>query len=372
MDGPLYGQIYNYLFEKIKSGDLPSGSRVPSEKELADQFNVSRITSKKALEMLSANGLIERVQGKGSFVADELPELNETPPLQSLQDSNWKLIGLILPDFADSYGLRLIHGVEERCSEIGGRMLMKITYDKSEVEEEAIRSFQQIGVDGFIIFPVHGEHYNSELLRLVLDKFPLVFVDRYMKGLAACSVSTDNRAAAYDITKYLLERGHTQIGFLSLPVENTSTIEDRIEGYKDALLRHGHRLNPQHLMTNLFSSVPREFEERNVQVDFDNVKKYVDLNPELTAFVAAEYNLALILREVLLSMGKRIPEDCSIVCFDSPRNPFNKYLFTHISQDEFSMGQKAVELLQSQWESKDVVPFHSNVPYKIVEGESTR
>ncbi|MFD0671021.1 GntR family transcriptional regulator [Cohnella sp. GCM10027633] len=370
MDGPLYEQIYNYLFERIKSGELASGSRVPSEKELADLFNVSRITSKKALEMLSANRLIERVQGKGSFVAEKLPELIETLHEQADNPQNWKLIGLILPDFAESYGLRLIHGVEERCSEIGGRMLMKITYDKRDEEEAAIRSYLQLGVDGFIIFPVHGEHYNSELLRLVLDKHPLVFVDRYLKGLAACSVYTDNRAAAYDITKYLLDRGHTQVGFISLPVENTSTIEDRIQGYTDALIRHGQRLNPEHLMTNMFSSVPRSFEERNVQIDFENVRRFVELNPDLTAFVAVEYNIALILREVLLSMGKSIPGDCSIVCFDSPRSPFNKYLFTHVSQDEFAMGQRAVDLLQSQWDAKDI-PFNNTIPYAIVKGDST-
>ncbi|TFE27199.1 GntR family transcriptional regulator [Cohnella luojiensis] len=370
MEGPLYEQIYKYVFEKIKNGELQSGGRVPSEKELADQFNVSRITSKKALEMLSANRLIERVQGKGSFVAEALPESIDSLLATAKDPQSWKLVGLILPDFAESYGLRLIHGVEERCSELGGRMLMKITYDKREEEEAAIRSFLQLGVDGFIIFPVHGEHYNSELLRLVLDKYPLVFVDRYLKGLAACSVYSDNRAAAFDITKYLLDRGHSQIGFISLPVENTSTIEDRIQGYTDALIQHGLRLNPQHLMTNLYSSVPRSFEERNVQVDFENVKKFVELNPGLTAFVAVEYNLALILREVLLSMGKDIPGECSIVCFDSPRNPFGKYLFTHVSQDEFGMGQRAAELLQQQWESKEV-PFNNIIPYTIVKGDST-
>lgn len=371
MDGPLYEQIYKYVFDKIKNEELKSGDRVPSEKELADQFNVSRITSKKALEILSANGLIERVQGKGSFVAKNLPDLGDSFLMQHKDPQSWKLIGLILPDFADSYGLRLIHGVEERCSELGGRMLMKITYDKREEEEAAIRSFLQIGVDGFIIFPVHGEHYNSELLRLVLDKHPLVFVDRYLKGLAACSVYTDNRSAAFDLTKVLLDQGHTEVGFISLPVENTSTIEDRIQGYTDALVQYGQRLNPKYLMTNLYSSVPRSFEERNVQVDFEKVKKFVELNPELTAFVAVEYNLALILREVLLSMGKAIPGDCSIVCFDSPRNPFGNHLFTHVSQDEFTMGQRAVELLQQQLDMNEV-PYNNTVAYTIVKGSSTR
>ncbi|MBJ6362980.1 GntR family transcriptional regulator [Paenibacillus sp. GCM10012307] len=370
MEGPLYEQIYNYLMGKIQSGELTSGSRVPSEKELAEQFRVSRITSKKALEMLAAAKVIERVQGKGSFVAEGWSDSSQSVQQSAAVPQKWKLVGLMLPDFADSYGLRLIHGIEERCSELGCHMLMKITYDKSTEEEEAIRSFQQLGVDGFIIFPVHGEHYNPELLRLVLDKQPIVLVDRYLKGLAACSVYTDNRAAANELTTYLIQQGHSKIGFISLPAENTSTIEDRVQGYTDALLRHGHRLESRYLMMNLYSSVPRSFEERNIKIDFENVRAFVELNPELTAFVAAEYNLALILREVLLNMGKSIPEDVSIVCFDSPHNAFGNHMFTHIAQNEFDMGRRAADLLHQQWNEQEVV-YQNIVPHQFIKGEST-
>src|SRR5690554_6890270 len=126
-DSPLYEQIYNYLFDKIKEGELQKGDRLPSEKELADQFDVSRITSKKALELLSSYKLIDRIQGKGSFVASSLPDLHEVKIMRqhdtnSTASNMWKVIGVILPDFADSYGTRLIHGIEERCSTLGYRM----------------------------------------------------------------------------------------------------------------------------------------------------------------------------------------------------------------------------------------------------------
>lgn len=52
------------------------------------------------------------------------------------------------------------------------------THDKREDEEAAIRSFVRLGVNGIIVFPGHGEVYNSESLRLVLDGFSIVFVDR--------------------------------------------------------------------------------------------------------------------------------------------------------------------------------------------------
>jgi len=379
MEAPLYEQIYNYLFDRIKNGELASGARVPSEKELADQFNVSRITSKKAMEMLSSGRLIERIQGKGSFVASPLPDLSELKPhrreenalLAEVGTAGHRLIGLVLPDFADSYGSRLIHGVEEGCANLGFHMLMKLTFDNRQVEEEAIRSFLQLGVDGLVVFPVHGKHYNLELLRLVLDKFPVIFVDRYLKGLAASSVYTDNRKAAFELTKLLLDQGHQQIGFLSLPAEDTSTIEDRILGFMEGLSGAGQVFKPQLLMTNLFSSLPQSFDERNIKVDMERVEEFVRLNPEITAFVCAEYNLALILHEVLLAAGKRVPEDCGIVCFDSPVAPFGKPLFTHIRQNEDEMGRHAVKLLHERFEGREI-PFHNTIPYTLVEGRSTK
>lgn len=375
---PLYEQIYNHLLQKIKDGELKSGDRLPSEKELADQFRVSRITSKKALETLSNRKLVERVRGKGSFVASSLPDLEEAEHAavdgESVREDSsgdsWKVIGLILPDFADSYGMRLIHGVEERCSETNCRMMMKLTYDSREEEEAAIQSFIDLGVDGFVVFPVHGEHYNTALLRLVLDKYPLVFIDRYLKGIAACSVYTDNHQSAADLTKHLLERGHRQIGFISPPAENTSTIEDRISGFADALTQYGVSFKPQHLMTNLYSSLPRSFETANIRTDIESVRRFVEMNPELTAFVASEYNLALVLREVLLSMNKKIPEEAEIVCFDSPEDPFGKHTFTHIRQNEREMGRTAVDLLHSQWSGREIELNHL-VPYDLVKGGST-
>jgi len=380
MDLPLYEQIYNYLVQKIRDGELSSGDRVPSEKELAEQFQVSRITSKKALELLAMHRLVERVQGKGSFVAESLPDLSQVKPLHDYEPSgstgksragadDGKIIAFVLPDFGDSYGLRLIHGVEERCSKLGIKMFLKLTYDRPEEEEEAIRSFLRLGVDGFIVFPVHGEHYNSELLRLVLDKHPLVLIDRYLKGIAAAAVYTDNRRSAFELTNALFDGGASLIGFISPPAENTSTIEDRLAGFTDAYAARGIGLKSEYVITKLYSTLPRAFGTERVRYDVETVKTFIERNPELDAFVVTEYNLALVVKEALQSLGKRVPEDHAVVCFDSPDEPFGNHPFTHVRQDEYEMGRRAVDLLQMQWEKQDV-PLHNMIPYSIVAGRS--
>ena len=71
---------YGQIFEK---GIYSPGSKLPSEKELMEQYNVSRITSKKALEMLADRNIIVRMPGKGSFVLEENEQDRENLPAVS-------------------------------------------------------------------------------------------------------------------------------------------------------------------------------------------------------------------------------------------------------------------------------------------------
>ena len=67
---PLYYQLENVLREKITSGAYNGGERMPTEIELIEQYNVSRITVRQALQALAEDGLIERRQGRGTYVAE--------------------------------------------------------------------------------------------------------------------------------------------------------------------------------------------------------------------------------------------------------------------------------------------------------------
>lgn len=66
---PLYHQIKTLLEERIDSGEWPPGLRVPSERELCEQFGVSRITVRQAISQLVYEARLVRQQGLGTFVA---------------------------------------------------------------------------------------------------------------------------------------------------------------------------------------------------------------------------------------------------------------------------------------------------------------
>jgi GntR family transcriptional regulator of arabinose operon len=368
---PLYEKIYQHILQQIKNGVLKQGDRIPTELELAAQFHVSRITTKKALEMLAQADLIERHRGRGSYVSGNLPELHslevseEMVDLEAPASDDWRLIGVILPDFSDSYGAKMLRAIEHQCSKLRIRMILKLTHDQREEEEIAIRTLVKMGVDGLIVYPIHGEHYNGELLRLVLNKFPLVLLDRYLKGINACSVCTNNKKAAQELTQYLLDKQHKHIAFVSTPPENTSTIEERIDGYKDALLHRGIGIDQQYFITNLSATLPNQSDKDSyITEDREIISQFIMGNPQISAFVVGEYLLASHLRQVLNKLG--LPKEYEIVCFDSPDDPFEEHMFSFIRQNQVEMGIQAVNLLQMQWDGA-AVPTQTLVAHSFVE-----
>ncbi|MEH6995067.1 trehalose operon repressor [Neobacillus drentensis] len=65
-----YQIIFNTIVDQIKSGEIPPNSLLPSENELKEQYDTSRETIRKALNLLAQNGYIQKVRGKGSIVID--------------------------------------------------------------------------------------------------------------------------------------------------------------------------------------------------------------------------------------------------------------------------------------------------------------
>ena len=70
----LYQQVKDHVLRKIGDGSLVAGARVPSEQELVQEFGVARMTVNRALRELAEQGVIVRVAGVGSFVAEEKPQ----------------------------------------------------------------------------------------------------------------------------------------------------------------------------------------------------------------------------------------------------------------------------------------------------------
>lgn len=354
--------------------DCSLAIRFPQKKELTDQFQVSRITAKKALDLLAEEGVIVRIRGKGSYV-----NVSGVPNDEEVEGRNGKetgrsdrLIGAIFPSYTDGYGLLLQYAVEKTVAELGGSLIIKRSNHSVGEEEAAIDTLLGLQVDGIIVFPTDSREYNQRLLKMILDEFPVVVVDRNLKGIQACTVHTDNKTAAYKLAAYLLETGHKHIAFISPDPNRTSTLEDRLAGFQQAFLASGTRLCSDYLITDFPSGYSCRSIDNN-SAEYTLIKKLLEEHPQITAFVCAEYEIAIFLYKLLESIGLRVPEDCSIVCFDCPDDPYdhlNRPRFTHIRQYEEKMGRRAVELLYSQIDNREV-PKLTLLGFEYKEGRST-
>ena len=85
-DKPIYEQITSQLKSLILAGELAEGQQLPSIRALANDLHISVITTKRAYADLEAQGFVETVQGKGSFVAGGNMELLREERLRHIED----------------------------------------------------------------------------------------------------------------------------------------------------------------------------------------------------------------------------------------------------------------------------------------------
>jgi GntR family transcriptional regulator len=84
---PLYFQLYKLLNTCILDGTFEKGMRLPTEKQLSKEFSISRITAKRSLDELAAEGLVERHRGKGTHVTYQYkPKPVHAPLVGMLQE----------------------------------------------------------------------------------------------------------------------------------------------------------------------------------------------------------------------------------------------------------------------------------------------
>lgn len=346
----LYQTIYDSLRKEIAEGKYTVGMRLPTERELCERFDVSRITAKRALDMLADDGIVERAKGKGTYVVDCKPVYRQQKSSMSAD----MFIGVIIPDFSDAFGTKLLYGIEKGCGERGVNFLFRMTRGDYETEQRVISEMERIGIKGLLIAPVTEAIYNPKLLQLILKKFPIVIMDRSMPGVDACFVGTDNTASVKQAMDYLFDLGHKDIAWISPPIKHTTPLDLRQNAFIESHIEHNCLPDSKLWYNNIQAVRPGNATPDVIQQDLENLMAHLKAHPEITAVFASEYNVAWLIKQAAQTLGLRIPQDLSIVCFDLP-NSFSQFReITYIRQDEEGIGRKAVQLLLERIEDADL------------------
>lgn len=129
---PAYTQLADIIKEDIASGSLPPGIRIPAEAKLAQQYNVSTMTVRQALNVLAEEGLVDRIHGSGTFVSRI--EVGST----SFQ---MDYLGKILAN-TDALEIRLLKSNIARVHGIEGELL-KLTDDDPVIVVERLIVYEK-------------------------------------------------------------------------------------------------------------------------------------------------------------------------------------------------------------------------------------
>lgn len=226
---PRYYQVYVSLEARIRAGEFPPGTALPSERQLSQDYGVSRITIVKAIDFLVRDNLVERQHGRGNFI------LSHANPLECWEDCK---IAFCVPTPSESYIFSTLMGAT-RVAMHKRIQLQVVEVGAGEEESAHIHSLIASGIAGVILFS-RSTNLNVTLYEELRQKeFPFVMIDRYSSEVATDCVIFDDEEAAYRLTAILIENGHRRIAILLSNEPEMTSVNDRLHGYRRALKAHG-------------------------------------------------------------------------------------------------------------------------------------
>ena len=355
-----YQKVYASLLSDICSGVLKPDTRLPKDVELAQRFGVSTITITHALNALKADGYVSRIKGSGSFV-----RLPQTPradgaspaPAPDCAEENGEsaLLGLVLEHATSCFGLDMLYAMDEKAMQADCRLLTRFSYGIREKETQEIEFLLRQGIRGLIVMPCHGSYYSESILKLVLDGFPVVLIDKKMDGIPIVSVRTDGAAAMEQLVEHLAAKGCRHIGFIATEADATSSVQERRQGFYHGLERRGlPRPTEGCLKVRTFR---QDYSDNLCREDVEDIRQYLtEQRNTIDSVICTEYGIARCAWAAAGEIGWR---QLPILCMDE------NYLapeihFTHVRQNEREIAEKAMQQLFSMMdgkkkESKDIL-----------------
>ena len=248
-------------------------------------------------------------------------------------------------------------------------LAVSCSYGQQDVEQRRIEELLEVNVRGLIVFPTDGPHYNESLLRLYVERFPTVVVDKQLPGVPFPCVVSDNYGGAKQLTNHLLDLGHKRIAFVTLPMDGTSTLLDRWRGFEDAIRES----NVAEVREDRLDTLHPPFNENTYnQKQLDRLVTFIHEHPEITAIFSTRYEIAQHMFQAAFQVGKTIPDDLSMVCFDGISLMPSHWQFTHVAQDGVTVAAEATRLLLEVMENPSDEGEQVIVPTRFYEGSSTR
>ena len=325
--GQKYMFLVNWIRNKINEKKLKPGDKLYSENELGEMFGMSRQTVRHAIGVLENEGLVERIQGSGTYISGG----------RNMPRKRTKNI-MIISTYVDGYIFPVtLQSMVQSLSAAGYRAEIMFTNNRVDNERMILESIlERDHVDGVIVEAAKGALLNPNLRyykELRERQVAFLFFNCRYPELAAPLVALDDVKVAEKAVRYLLEHGHRKIGGIFKMDDGQGRL--RYGGYARALLDAGIKPDDQNVV----------WINTDEQKNLKNIKDRI-LNGVSGCTSVFCYNdeVAFDLIKILKKEGIRIPEDLSVVSIDgSELSLLSKPKITSIPYPMEELGKKAAE-----------------------------
>jgi DNA-binding LacI/PurR family transcriptional regulator len=196
--------------------------------ELATELDVSVITVRRDIALLSSQGLVRRVRGGAVLNGGGLPDpAPEAPPAGGAADEQQVTIGMVVPSLV-YYWPDVIRGVREAAAASGVRIVLRgAGYQAADESHQLSRLVESVGVDGLLVAPTTTGDDGEALVRRLRDAdVPVVLIERtatmgpYQEAME--SVVSDHALGAAMAVRHLAALGHRRVGLITTVQSPTS------------------------------------------------------------------------------------------------------------------------------------------------------
>lgn len=307
---------------------------------------------------------VSRVLNGFEFVKDSTREkiraaanrLGYVPNVQAraLAGGRSNVIGLLVPSLDNGYIGEIARGIDEELAKIGYDLMLYTTHRHQGKETAYINNIVRGLAAGLLtIVPLVPPLYSVALQE---QQFPYVLIDQFDDSGLSSIVDSTNWQGMYEATSYLLDLGHTRIGFIKGLMQIRSAI-DRLDGYKSALADRGIPIRSDLIAEGDF------YAARGYQA----TSELLALEPRPTAIIASNDLTAFSVMSELRARGLDIPRDMSVIGFDDiPQARIVHPKLTTVHQPLDQMGRIAVKLLLEQIENPANPPRHITLATKLI------
>lgn len=282
-------------------------------------------------------------------VMDAVEQLHYEPNAlaRGLKKRGTQLIALVVPNIMNPIFPAVARGVEDTARKLGYNVILCNTDEQREVEIKYINDLHKHWVDGYIFATAAGD--GGHILQLQKQGTPAVLLIRDMEKLSCGfdSVLINNEKGAYDMTRFLIERGNRRIALVS---GNTEFLlyRQRCAGYRKALAEAGIPLEEDLLL---------EVKDIEGSTGYQAVQAMLRGGEIPDAIFATSDPIAIGTMHALRDFGLRIPEDISVAGFDNlDISAKIEPPLTTMSQPLYKMGALAAKLLVERIEGKTGKP----------------